>query len=119
MTLEGTDITTLPKIFAVTEADKVLLEALATMQSAVVDHLENFRFAQGLQVIHEFTWHQFADVYIEAAKQQAGPATQAILYHVLIQVLTLLHPFMPFVTEAIWGQIPGTEGLLITRSWPE
>jgi valyl-tRNA synthetase len=111
---------------AVTEADREILAALQTAQQEVVQHLENFRFAQALQAVHELAWHQLADRYVEAAKLQVGEdgaltaATQAVLHHVLEGVLKLVHPFMPFVTEAIWQQLPGHEDeLLMTQRWSE
>jgi len=101
-----------------TEADTLILEQLNQTIKEVNTHLAEFRFAQALQAVHEFVWHQFADVYLEAAKQQAGPETNAILWHVLISGLKLLHPFMPFVTEAIFQRLPESEGLLCLAAWP-
>ena len=67
---------------------------------------------------------EFADVYIEASKTQMADETQKdntvkILYAVLTETLKLLHPFMPFVTEAIWGEMYGKEKLLMVERWPE
>jgi valyl-tRNA synthetase len=107
-----------------TDADKVITAQLGAAQKEVTQHIENYRFAQGLQAVHEFAWHQFADVYVEAAKGQKNnngqvdDKTAAILYFTLTEILKLAHPFMPFVTEAIWEQLP-TEGMLISASWPK
>jgi valyl-tRNA synthetase len=125
MQLEGVNISSLPKAAPVTDADKLILEQLQAAIRDVTDHIEKFRFAQGLQSIHEFFWHQFADVYIEAAKSQVGaegnvtPETAAILWHSLVAALKLLHPFMPFVTEAIYQRLPERDGMLMTSPWPQ
>lgn len=108
----------LPVVTPKTEADTAILEQLTTLEKEVAEHIGQYRFAQGLQAVHEFIWHQFADIYLEAAKTQVGPATNAVLYHVLISSVKLLHPFMPFVTEAIWQRLPEREGMLCTAAWP-
>lgn len=107
---------------AVTEADHTIMQQLKAVVSGVEGHLKHYRFAQALQDIHEFAWHQFADVYLEQAKNQKDdngttPATQAVLHHVLISILKLTHPFMPFVTEAIWQHLD-EPGQLISAAWP-
>jgi valyl-tRNA synthetase len=107
-----------------TDADRLVLEQRVAAIKEVTDHLENFRFAQGLQAVHEFAWHQFADVYVEAAKNQregerVNDATCAILWQSLTTILKLAHPFMPFVTEAIWQRLPERETkMLISAPWP-
>jgi len=107
----------------VTEADKKILAGLTTTIKEVTEHIENNRFAQALQALHEFAWHEFADVYIEAAKNQKdGEAmnvrTSNIVMLVMMTILRLAHPFMPFVTEAIWQQLL-PQGMLMTAAWPE
>jgi valyl-tRNA synthetase len=107
-----------------TQADRDILAKLSAVTAETKDHLENFRFAQALQSLHEFTWHQFADIYIEEAKNQKDAegkvdvATVSILFHVLESSLKMLHPFMPFVTESIWQRLPDRESMLIVTPWP-
>ncbi len=107
-----------------TDADRDILTKLAEATSEATEHLDNYRFAQALQALHEFTWHQFADVYVEAAKSQkddngqVDATTCSILFHVLESSLKMLHPFMPFVTEAIWQRLPERETMLIVAPWP-
>lgn len=113
----------LPVATEITEADKAVIAQKEAMKESVTGHLENFRFSQALQEIHSFIWHDFADVYIEAAKNQKSgelvdDTTAAILYATLIDSLKMLHPFMPFVTEAIYQHLPEHEGMLITHNWP-
>ena len=114
----------LPKAVAQTDADTHILEARLALIKDVNDHLKNFRFAQGLQAVHEFSWHQFADVYVEAAKNQrdgerVSETTCAILWETLQTILKLAHPFLPFVTEAIYEQLPEASGFIMNASWPE
>lgn len=114
---------------AQTEADKVILEKLDSAIATVKVHLDEFRLHEAAQEIYQFTWHEFADLYLEASKEQLkDPAlkenTQKVLLHTLINVLKLLHPFMPFITEHIWQILNkqgllGKEGLLIVASWPK
>jgi valyl-tRNA synthetase len=111
-----------------TEADSLILQQVGEVIRSVDNSLDRFRLAQALQDLHEFVWHQFADKYVEAAKQQTGGREEAgslvddhtavILYAVLLTSLKLLHPFMPFVTESIYRQLPRESGLLMAASWP-
>jgi valyl-tRNA synthetase len=123
MQLDGRVPSGLPAVESVTEADQLILKQLQAARQEVEAHLEHFRFAQAIQAVHEFAWHQFADVYVEAAKHQKDDSgrvddqTCAILFHVLESILIMTHPFMPFVTETIWNHLPEREGQLISASW--
>src|SRR5699024_428129 len=75
---------------------------------------------------YNFIWDDFCDWYIEMSKEilygedeEQKQVTRSILIHVLDQILRLLHPIMPFVTEAIWEQIPHEEDSLVTASYPK
>jgi valyl-tRNA synthetase len=99
-----------------------------------VDRLfETYQYGEAGRQIHDFLWGEYCDWYIEASKvrlydEAADKAVpQAILLRVLETSLRLLHPFMPFVTEAIWQALPtppggggqeGGETLMLAR-WPE
>lgn len=113
---------------AKTDADKEILEKLETTTKNVTKFLENFSLHEAAQEIYQFTWHEFADVYIEKSKEQIQNAetsenTKKILLHVLVNILKTLHPFMPFVTEYIWrlmkerGLVDGK--VLMIENWPE
>ncbi|MBL8030923.1 MAG: class I tRNA ligase family protein, partial [Candidatus Doudnabacteria bacterium] len=113
----------------ITDADKGILAKLISTTAEVTEHLENFRLHEAAQSIYQFTWHEFADVYIEASKAQLTDEvtkhnTKKILCHVLITTLKLLHPFMPFITEHI-AALLSERGLrkysepLIISKWPE
>ncbi|MEI6477532.1 MAG: valine--tRNA ligase [bacterium] len=96
-----------------------MIAGLETLVKETTEHLEKYRFAQALQGLHSFMWHQLADMYLEEVKGKVDDETLAILWHTLLTCLRLLHPFMPFVTEAIYQQLPEAEGLLMTQQWPK
>jgi len=113
---------------AKTDADKDILNKLtATVQSATQD-LDNFRLHEAAQTVYDFTWHELADIYIEASKLQLQDKalqenTQKILLHNLITILKLLHPFMPFISEELWGKLKEAgllqkNDLLMVSQWP-
>ena len=95
-------------------ADKWILTRLNEIIGDVTDHLENYRLSEAGLMVYDFFWGEYCDWYLEISKVQKN---LAVLKHVLKTTLTLMHPFMPFVTEAIWGELcPGT--MLMTTQWP-
>ncbi len=114
---------------AKTDADKIILEKLETTIKTVTENLDTYQLHEAAQKIYQFTWHELADVYIEASKPQLqNPElkknTQKLLLHNLITVLKLLHPFMPFITEEIWGKLKEQNllklnDLLMVSQWPK
>jgi len=107
---------------AKTEADREILEKLDQTIKSVTGHLEAFRLHEAAQDIYQFTWHEFADIYIERSKGQLKDEklkdnTLAILLDCLIVILKILHPFMPFVTEEIWDKL-GQKEMLMVSKWP-
>ena len=130
--------------------DKKILKELETMAKKVTRHLDRFEFHLAGETLYHYFWHTFADKIIETMKPRLGTtpnpsssrrgnepfspparggargggsdrqAAQYILYTILTTSLKLLHPFMPFVTEAVWQEIPReNKSMLITESWPE
>ncbi|MBI2008122.1 class I tRNA ligase family protein [Candidatus Amesbacteria bacterium] len=101
--------------------DEWILDELNKLIKTVTSSLEKYRFNQAAEEIYEFVWHKFADIYIEKIKDRKDDAAPT-LRHVLITCLKLLHPFMPFVTEALWSELRITNKelgeMLITASWP-
>jgi len=65
-----------------------------------------YQLGHALRLLYDFFWHKFADVYIEKAKEQMSQETETILFFVLQESLKMIHPFMPFVTEAIYQNLP-------------
>lgn len=96
----------------------------------VTEALENFRFHEVAQTLYAFLWHEFCDWYVEFAKQRLTkkePEALWVAADVLEQMMRLLHPLMPFLTEEIWKQLPhgGShptathESSVTVSSWPE
>jgi valyl-tRNA synthetase len=97
--------------------DAWLFERLATATSEVNDALTNYRFHEAAQVIYQFFWGDFCDWYIEWVKPdlQNQDRERAIvawknLFAAFDGALRLLHPFMPFLTEELWHQLPQRPG---------
>ena len=86
--------------------DRYILSRLAATVSGVRDHLEAYNFNLAAELIYEFTWHDVCDWYLEMAKVrlQHSPedGVKGVLHHLLKEVVLLLHPFVPFITEEIW-----------------
>jgi len=103
--------------------DQWIIDRADTLVAETSRALDEYRFSDAGQLIFSFLWNDFADWYVEYAKLRPGHTTNAVLANVLDTVLKLLHPFMPFVTEAVWQTIkrPGTNGDpdLIVAPWPE
>jgi len=85
-----------------TQNDGKILKRLEEVTKSYNKNLDNFRFGQAAHDLYEFIWHDFADIYIEESKKQNDDNTFEILFFVLRNSLTLLHPIMPFITEEIW-----------------
>jgi valyl-tRNA synthetase len=111
-----------------TDADRAILNKLDILIAETTEHLENFRLHEAAQAIYQFTWYELADVYLEASKDQLQSdetkvTTEKMLFHNLMTVLKLLHPFMPFITEHI-ANLMTERGLrkyhepLIISAWP-
>jgi valyl-tRNA synthetase len=94
--------------------------------TAVTMALESFRFDEAANRLYQFVWGSFCDWYLEFSKPilQGGDGaaqteTRATIGWALAQIVHLLHPIMPYVTEEIWAQLGAGEGLLLTAPWPE
>ncbi len=106
-----------------TKPDKEIIRQLNDLIKLVTQSLDKYRFSMAAEGLYEFIWHVFADKYIEESKDRirnGDMAVLSVLRHVLLNSLKLLHPFMPFVTEAIWQQTPHkhTDDLMMS-SWPK
>lgn len=99
------------------EDDKWILKELNQTITTVTQSLESYKFNEASEILYEFIWHKFADIYIEKTKKRR-PDAQPTLEHVLKESLKLLHPFMPFITEEIWQKL-NKEKPLIVASWPK
>ncbi|MBR4767591.1 MAG: class I tRNA ligase family protein, partial [Lachnospiraceae bacterium] len=109
-----------------TEADKWILSKANTVVREVTDNMEKFELGIALGKIYDFTWDEFCDWYIEMVKPRlyndADETKSAALYtlkEVLIKVLKLLHPYMPFITEEIFTNLQDKEETIMLSAWPE
>ena len=113
----------LPK--TLTTEDKWIVSTLNTVAKEVNENLEKFELGIAVQKIYEFIWDCYCDWYIELVKtrlssdgEDAQNARQVLLY-VLDQILRLLHPFMPYITEEIWQTIPHEGETVMLAKYPE
>lgn len=97
--------------------DREIVGKSEAIAKQVTEMIENYRLHDAAQLLYDFAWHEFADVYIEEAKARREES-QVALETVYMTILKLLHPFMPFITEEIFGKISGNNRLLITEKWP-
>ncbi len=99
--------------------DRWLLSRLSTVTQQVTDGLQHYRYAEASRVLYDFAWDEFCSFYVEIAKPRLADVdkraiTQSVMAHGLDNLLRLLHPTMPFVTEAIWeylNQVAPERGL--------
>ncbi len=96
-------------------ADKWILSRTNEIIEDVSEKLEKYQLSEAGLTIYDFFWGEYCDWYLEISKITKN---QAVLKHVLKTSLALMHPFMPFVTEAIWSEL-GEKELLISTPWPE
>ena len=106
--------------------DKWILSKLNDVVKEVCENMDAFELGVAAGKIYDFIWDSYCDWYIELTKprlsgenEESKLAAQKVLLYVLTEILKLLHPFMPFITEEIWQALPhGGEALMIER-YPE
>ena len=105
--------------------DKWVLSKLNTLIREVTDNMEAYELGVASAKIYDFIWDTYCDWYIELTKarlygedEEAKLAAQNVLCYVLLRVLELLHPFMPFITEELYQALPGSAETIMTQSWP-
>jgi len=110
------------------EADKWILHRLNETISATNEALTEYRYNEAAMGLYQFTWSEFCDWYLELSKRDLygkdasrKQTAQFVLWYVLEQLLRLLHPFMPFITEEIWQALPGAkaEPSIMLAAYPE
>src|SRR3954471_15320061 len=102
--------------------DRWILSAIERHTRRANELIDEFRFSPAALELYDAFWTDVCDWYLELVKPRlyAGdPAASQTLLLVLERCLTLLHPFMPHVTEEIWSFMPGERGLLAVEAWPE
>ena len=106
-------------------ADRWILARLSATVTTVQQQLEAYDLADAARSLYDFVWDEFCDWYLEIAKSDLygddparRRAVQGVLVTVLTDVLKLLHPFMPFITEEIWQLLSGDGSCLAGEGWP-
>lgn len=106
--------------------DKWILSKLQKTIETVEDRLDKYDIGLAAQSVYDFIWDDYCDWYIEMVKprlyadeSKSKEVAQSVLVYVLKDILKLLHPFMPFITEEIWSHLPGTKTALIVADWPK
>jgi len=112
----------LPK--ALNLEDKWIISKVNTLSKEVTANLEKFELGVAIQKLYDFIWDVFCDWYIEISKirLQSGEGAEtakAVLVYVLTDILKLLHPFMPFITEEIYQAIPHDTDSIMISKWVE
>ncbi len=118
--MNGTRPAPLPADTDLTDADRWILGRMEEVRAEVDSAFEDYEFSRACEALYHFTWDEFCDWYVELSKVQLAqgiPHTTAVLAHVLDTLLRLLHPVMPFVTEALWKAVTGGESVVIAE-WP-
>lgn len=126
MNLEGFDSAFTPDANMFTLADRWILSRYNRTVADVTRNLERFELGEAARMVYEFIWDEFCDWYIELAKgrlynkedAESRKVAQYVLNYVLKSTLVLLHPFMPFITEAIWQNLPHQGLSIMTTNWP-
>ena len=105
--------------------DKWILSKLNDVIRDVTANMESYELGVAAQKLYDFIWDNFCDWYIELTKarlngedEAAKVQAQQVLCYVLTQILKLLHPFMPFITEEIWQALPHEGDYLMLQDWP-
>src|SRR5690606_30521924 len=107
-----------------------IVGATARAAAAVTRGIEDYKFNEAANAAHDFVWGTLCDWYVEFAKpvfngddDAAKAETRATAAWALDQILAILHPFMPFVTEELWAETgkfgPARDSLLILSQWPD
>ncbi|MBI9014242.1 MAG: valine--tRNA ligase [Clostridiales bacterium] len=106
-------------------SDEWILSKLNATIEEVTTNLDKYELGIAADKIYEFVWDEYCDWYIELSKkrlysdnEEERVTVQKVLVKVLKDIVKLLHPFMPFITEEIWSHLPNTKNDLIISEWP-
>jgi valyl-tRNA synthetase len=108
-----------------TVEDRWILSRLERLTDRTTQLIDGFEFSRAVLELYNAFWGEVCDWYLEMVKPRLydedadRSAVSSTLLYVLERILTLLHPFMPFVTEEVWSHVPGDRDLLAASSWPE
>jgi valyl-tRNA synthetase len=108
----------LPAAENLTLADRWILTRMEKLISQASAELDRYNFSAAGEHLKDFTWNDLADWYLEISKFEKAEEKSKILVNLLEDILRMWHPYMPFVTEAIWAEM-GKPGLLMVDRWPK
>jgi valyl-tRNA synthetase len=130
---ENEDGTTTPEIevetdlskLALREEDRWIISRINQAAQGVTAAMDKYELGLAGQRVYETIWNEYCDWYIEIVKSRLygdDDSDKKVAVSVLVaglkDLIKLLHPFMPFITEEIWGYLPKTEGFLMKAEWP-
>ena len=108
------------------DADQWILTKFEETVQSVTTNIERYEVGIALSCLYDFVWDVYCDWYIELAKSafsgddaERSKTAQNVLAYVLRETLKLLHPFMPFITEEIYQGLPGEDGYIMVKLFPE
>ncbi|MDY3941047.1 MAG: valine--tRNA ligase [Eubacteriales bacterium] len=108
------------------DADQWILTKFEETVQSVTTNIERYEVGIALSCLYDFVWDVYCDWYIELAKSavsgddaERSKTAQNVLAYVLRETLKLLHPFMPFITEEIYQGLPGEDGYIMVKPFPE
>jgi valyl-tRNA synthetase len=122
--LNGAVLAPLPAHDELTDADRWILGRLEQVRAEVDSAFDSYEFSRACEALYHFAWDEFCDWYLELAKSQLADGlahTTAVLAAVLDTLLRLLHPVIPFITEALWQALQKGETnqeSLVVADWP-
>jgi len=106
--------------------DKWIISKLNTLTKEVTENIDNFELGVAVAKLYDFIWDDLCDWYIELVKPRlyetedpTNKIAQNVLVYVMTNALTLLHPFMPFITEEIWQHLPHEGETIMRANWPK
>ena len=131
MNIEGSEASLQSSDRELSLADRWIISELNTLAKTVSDDVAKYRFDLAAQALYEFTWNNYCDWYLELCKpvlngdasEERKAGTRHTLVNVFEQLLRLMHPLMPFITEELWqqyGKLAGVEGeTIMLQTLPE
>ncbi|MBQ8588224.1 MAG: valine--tRNA ligase [Clostridia bacterium] len=119
------DSVELPDVSELKCEDKWIISSFNTLAKEVTENLDKFELGVAVSKLYDFIWDNYCDWYIELVKPRlyeasgADKVAQKVLAYILVNTLKLLHPFMPFITEEIFGYLPTGEKSIMVSDWPK
>ena len=115
----------LPDASELKTEDKWIISSFNSLVKEVTENLDKFELGVAVAKLYDFIWDNYCDWYIELVKPRlyekdgADKVAQKVLGYILVNSLKLLHPFMPFITEEIFGYLPTGEDTIMLSAWPK